>query len=194
MSNMIRLDDLENGYFIYQDTDAFCFGIDAVLLAHYPALREGDKVCDLCSGNGIIPLLIDSTAKKMGRNVRITGLELQQPMADLFTRSVAYNHLEDTITAVCGDVKEARALFGPASFSLVTCNPPYIASGSGLTAEADAKKIARHEIACTLEDVISAAAGILKEKGRFAMVHRPGRLAEIPSRAETDAAGPSLRG
>ena len=179
MSNMIRLDDLENGYFIYQDTDAFCFGIDAVLLAHYPALREGDKVCDLCSGNGIIPLLIDSTAKKTGRNVRITGLELQQPMADLFTRSVAYNHLEDTITAVCGDVKEARALFGPASFSLVTCNPPYIASGSGLTAEADAKKIARHEIACTLEDVISAATGILKEKGRFAMVHRPGRLAEI---------------
>ncbi|MBR3277669.1 MAG: SAM-dependent methyltransferase, partial [Lachnospiraceae bacterium] len=76
MSNMIRLDDLENGYFIYQDTDAFCFGIDAVLLAHYPALREGDKVCDLCSGNGIIPLLIDSTAKKTGRNVRITGLEL----------------------------------------------------------------------------------------------------------------------
>ena len=179
MRDRIRLDDLENGYFIYQDAEAFCFGIDAVLLAHYPALRDGDRVLDLCSGNGIIPLLIASTAEKTGRNVRITGLELQQPMADLFESSVEYNHLEDTITAVSGDVKEARALFGPASFSLVTCNPPYIASGSGLTAGADAKKIARHEIACTLEDVISAAAGILKEKGRLAMVHRPGRLAEI---------------
>lgn len=176
---MIRLDDLENGYSIYQDTDAFCFGIDAVLLAHYPVLRDRDKVCDLCSGNGIIPLLIANSAEKSGKHVHVTGMELQQPMTDLFHRSVMYNHLEDTITAICGDVKEARAHFGPASFSLVTCNPPYIAASRGILTEADARMLARHEIAITLEEVISAAAGILKEKGRLAMVHRPQRLMEI---------------
>lgn len=176
---MIRLDDLENGYSIYQDTEAFCFGIDAVLLAHYPALRDNDRVLDLCSGNGIIPILLAKEAEKNGQTVAITGLELQESMADLFDRSVSYNHLEKTITAVCGDVREARARFGPASFSLVTCNPPYIVAGKGLIAEADAKMLARHEIACTLSDVVTAAAGILKEKGRFAMVHRPQRLAEI---------------
>lgn len=176
---MIRLDDLENGYRIYQDTDAFCFGIDAVLLAHYPALRSGDKICDLCSGNGVIPILLAKTAEAEGKAVHITGLELQQPMAELFEKSVLYNHLENTITAECGDVKEACAHFGPASFSLVTCNPPYIAASKGILTETDAKMLARHEIACTLEDVVSAAAGILKEKGRFAMVHRPQRLAEI---------------
>ncbi len=176
---MIRLDDLENGYSIYQDTEAFCFGIDAVLLAHYPALRDNDRVLDLCSGNGVIPILLAKEAEKNGQTISITGLELQESMAALFDRSVSYNHLEKTVTAVCGDVREARARFGPASFSLVTCNPPYIAASKGLIAKADTKILARHEIACTLSDVVTAAAGILKEKGRFAMVHRPQRLAEI---------------
>jgi len=94
-------------------------------------------------------------------------------------RSVAYNHLEDSVTIETGDIKEASALFGKASFSVVTCNPPYMTGNHGLTNPHLPKAIARHEVLCTLEDVIRESAQVLKPKGRFYMVHRPFRLAEI---------------
>ena len=176
---MIRLDDLENGYYIYQDTDAFCFGIDAVLLAHFGKLKNNDRVLDLCTGNGIVPLLMHAVARDDGLTVRFDGLEIQAPIAQLATKSVCYNKLEESIAITTGDLREAATIYGPASFSVVTCNPPYMKARQGLRGETDAKTIARHEVMCTLEEIILQSSKVLKSRGRFIMVHRPARLAEI---------------
>ena len=130
---------------------------------------------DLGTGTGIIPILLK--AKTQGEH--FTGLEIQEQSAKMARRSVAYNHLEDSVTIETGDIKEASALFGKASFSVVTCNPPYMTGNHGLTNPHLPKAIARHEVLCTLEDVIRESAQVLKPKGRFYMVHRPFRLAEI---------------
>ena len=176
---MKRLDDLENGYRIWQDSEAFCFGIDAVLLAHYPVMKDGDCVMDLCTGNGVIPLIMHGTARDEAKRVSFRGLEIQEGAASLARESVNLNGLSNEIGIITGDVKEAANLFGAASFSLVTCNPPYTPGGGGLRGEDDRKTIARHEVLCTLSDVVEAASKLLKMKGRLAMIHRPSRLAEI---------------
>ena len=176
---MKRLDDLENGYRIWQDSEAFCFGIDAVLLAHYPVMKDGDCVMDLCTGNGVIPLIMHGTARDEAKRVSFRGLEIQEGAASLARESVRLNGLSDEIGIITGDVKEAANLFGAASFSLVTCNPPYTPGGGGLRGEDDRKTIARHEVLCTLSDVVEEASKLLKMKGRLAMIHRPSRLAEI---------------
>lgn len=170
-----RVDDLQNGYFVIQDPDKFCFGMDAVLLSGFARVRKGETVLDMCTGTGIIPILL--RAKTQGRH--FTGLEIQEECADMAGRSVAYNGLESDISIVCGDVKEAAAVFGAASFHVVTCNPPYMMGQHGLENPEMPKAIARHEILCTLEDVVSQAARVLSDRGRFYMVHRPFRLAEI---------------
>lgn len=170
-----RVDDLQNGYFVIQDPDKFCFGMDAVLLSGFARVRKGETVLDMCTGTGIIPILL--RAKTQGRH--FTGLEIQEECADMAGRSVAYNGLESDISIVCGDVKEAAAIFGAASFHVVTCNPPYMMGQHGLENPEMPKAIARHEILCTLEDVVSQAARVLSDRGRFYMVHRPFRLAEI---------------
>lgn len=171
-----RLDELHrNGYKIIQNEHAFCFGMDAVLLSGFAQVKEGERVLDLGTGTGIIPILLE--AKTKGKH--FTGLEIQKESADMAMRSVQYNHLEERISIVEGDIKEAGALFGPASFDVVTSNPPYMTGHHGLVNPDMKKAIARHEIYCTLEDVISQAARVLKDGGRFYMVHRPFRLAEI---------------
>ncbi len=170
-----RLDDLQNGYFIIQNTQGFCYGIDAVLLSGFAKVKPGENALDLGTGTGIIPILLK--AKTQGEH--FTGLEIQEQSAKMARRSVAYNHLEDSVTIETGDIKEASALFGKASFSVVTCNPPYMTGNHGLTNPHLPKAIARHEVLCTLEDVIRESAQVLKPKGRFYMVHRPFRLAEI---------------
>lgn len=175
LSEKERLDDLQNGYKIIQDMDDFCFGLDAVLLSWFAGLREKDQVLDMGTGNGIIPILL----RARNKGVHITGLEIQERSADLARRSVAYNCLEDDIEIVTGDIKEAAARFGKASFSVVTTNPPYMTGGHGLTNSQVSRKIARHEVLCSLEDIVSQASQVLKERGRFYMVHRPFRLAEI---------------
>ena len=175
LSEKERLDDLQNGYKIIQDMDDFCFGLDAVLLSWFAVLKENDRVLDMGTGNGIIPVLL--RARNSG--VHITGLEIQEKSASLARRSVAYNCLEEDIEIVTGDIKEAAARFGKASFSVVTTNPPYMTGGHGLTNPQESKRIARHEVFCSLEDIISQASLVLKERGRFYMVHRPFRLAEI---------------
>lgn len=171
-----RIDDLErNGYRIIQDTERFCFGMDAVLLSGFARVKDGAKVLDLGTGTGIIPILLEA---KTGAS-HLTGLEIQEDSADMARRSVRLNGLEKKIDIVMGDIKEAGSLFDAASFDVVTCNPPYMTDKHGLTNPSDAKAIARHEILCTLEDVISQAAKLLKPGGNFYMVHRPFRLAEI---------------
>ena len=171
-----RIDDLErNGYRIIQDTERFCFGMDAVLLSGFARAKDGSTVLDLGTGTGIIPILLEA---KTGA-AHLTGLEIQEDSADMARRSVRLNGLEEKIDIVTGDIKEAGSLFDAASFDVVTCNPPYMTDKHGLTNPNDAKAIARHEILCTLEDVISQAAKLLKPGGNFYMVHRPFRLAEI---------------
>lgn len=170
-----RIDDLQNGYYVIQDPEKFCFGMDAVLLSGFAKVKKGEKVLDMCTGTGIVPILL--RAKTEGRD--LTGLEIQEACAEMACRSVAYNDLENEIRIVQGDVKEAADLFGAASFHVVTCNPPYMIGQHGLQNPDQPKAIARHEVLCTLEDVVSQAARVLKDRGRFYMVHRPFRLAEI---------------
>ncbi len=171
-----RVDDLNrNNYKIIQNTKKFCFGMDAVLLSGFTKVHPGEKVLDLGTGTGIIPILLE--AKTEGKH--FTGLEIQDESADMARRSVAMNGLEDKIDIVIGDIKEASAHFGLASFQVVTSNPPYMNHGHGLVNPGDAKAIARHELLCTLEDVIREASRLLKPGGRFYLVHRPFRLVEI---------------
>ena len=108
-----------------------------------------------------------------------TGLEIQEEMADMAARSVLYNHLEDKIEIITGDIKEASRLFGLASFDVVTSNPPYMNDAHGLKNPDMQKAISRHEVLCTLEDVVREASRLLRPGGRFYMVHRPHRLIEI---------------
>ncbi len=171
-----RLDELHrNGYYIIQNPDLFCFGMDAVLLSGFAAVKPGEQALDLGTGNGIIPILLE--AKTEGEH--FTGLEIQERNVDMARRSVALNHLEHKISVVQGDIKDASKLFGASSFHVVTSNPPYMTGHHGLANPSEAKAIARHELLCTLEDVIREAAKLLPPKGRFYLVHRPFRLAEI---------------
>lgn len=171
-----RLDELHrNGYKIIQNQETFCFGMDAVLLSGFAKVKLGEKVLDMGTGTGIIPILLE--AKSQGKH--FTGLEIQKESADMARRSVAYNHLEDKISIVEGDIKEADRLFALASFDVITCNPPYMTGNHGLLNPNMPKAIARHELLCTFEDVARQAERLLKPGGRFYLVHRPFRLVEL---------------
>lgn len=171
-----RIDELHrNQYKIIQNSKKFCFGMDAVLLSGFAKVKAGETALDLGTGTGIIPILLE--AKTEGKH--FTGLEIQEESADMARRSVILNHIENKIDIVTGDIKEASKLFGAASFDVVTSNPPYMNNQHGLTNPDMPKAIARHEILCSLDDVVREAAKLLKPGGRFYMVHRPFRLVEI---------------
>ena len=171
-----RLDDLQrNGYKLIQNSTVFCFGMDAVLLTAFSTIKDGENMIDLGCGNGVIPILLKGKTK----GAHFTGLEIQDINVDMARRSVEYNGIGDSVDIVQGDIKEACAIFKKGSFDVVTSNPPYMTQNHGLTNPESHKAIARHELLCTLEDVVSAAAGLLKSGGRFYMAHRPQRLDEI---------------
>lgn len=171
-----RLDELQrNGYKIIQNPAKFCFGMDAVLLSGFAQIRKNDIVLDMGTGTGIIPILLEAKTEA----AHITGLEIQDESADMARRSVHFNGLENKIEIVTGDIKEAGNIFKPASFDVVTSNPPYMIGNHGIANTDGPKAIARHEILCTLEDIAVQVSTLLKQGGRFFMVHRPFRLAEI---------------
>lgn len=171
-----RIDDLQrNGYQIIQNPQKFCFGMDAVLLSGFVRVKPGAAVLDLGTGTGIIPLLIEAKTQA----AKICAIEIQEESADMARRSVAVNGLSQEIQIVVGDIKEASAIFGASVFDVVTTNPPYINDQHGLKNPSLPKAIARHEVLCTLEDVLRESAKLLRPGGRFYMVHRPQRLAEI---------------
>lgn len=171
-----RIDDLQcKGYQLIQKPKGFCFGVDAVLLAHFAKVKKDKTVLDLCTGSGVIPILLAAITK----GKFFCGLELQKDYADMAGRSVQLNHLEDKVNIVCGDVKDVKKLFSPASFQVVTVNPPYMTESHGLTNLYEPKTIARHEVALQLEDIIAAAGHVLPQGGTFFMIHKPFRLAEI---------------
>lgn len=171
---METLDDLQNGYYIIQKNNGFRFGIDAVLLSDFAKSATG-KVIDLCTGTGIIPLLLSAKSKAE----HIDAVEIQEEIAEMAKRSVAYNLLENKIDIKCADLKDAEKIYGKSVYDVVTVNPPYMRTGSGLLNETDGKTISRHEIKCTLEDVIKTSQALLKPHGKLFMVHRPSRLADI---------------
>ena len=171
-----RVDDLQrNGYRIIQRTDGFCFGMDAVLLSGFAMVKKGERALDLGTGTGIIPILLE--AKTEGEH--FSALEIQRKVANMARKSVSLNGLEEKIQIVEGDIREASQIFGAASFDVVTSNPPYMNDAHGLKNPDLPKAIARHEVLCTLDDVVREASRVLKTGGRFYMVHRPHRLAEI---------------
>ncbi|MBP5603778.1 MAG: tRNA1(Val) (adenine(37)-N6)-methyltransferase [Treponema sp.] len=175
---MEQIDTLSNNNKIIQDPDSFMFGIDAVLLAHFACggVRAGCNVFDLGTGNGIIPLLMEKACKAAS----FTGLEIQKKSVDLARRSVTLNGLENKIQIVQGDIKNIATLFSKHTFNVVTSNPPYMPFDKKQAQnDSEEKAIARHEIMCTLDDVVSAAEFLLHSHGRFFMIHRPERLSEI---------------
>lgn len=173
-----RLDDLQlAGLSLIQNPKWFCFGVDAVLLSDFAAknVKKGAKVLDLCTGNGIIPVLL--TAKTAAES--ICGVEIQEKVAEMAKRSVLLNGLEERVKIVAGDLKDAPNVFGKAVFDNITCNPPYKEVFGGAKNAEDTVSVARHEIFCTLEDVVAASGSLLKSGGKLCMIHRPERLVEI---------------
>ncbi len=171
-----RIDDLmRRGYRIIQNETKFCFGIDAALLAWFAQVKPREKVMDLCSGSGVVPILMDA------RNAcgDYTGLEIQEDMVEMAQRSAALNEAEDHIRFAAGDVKEASSLFPKSGYDVVTVNPPYMKHNVGLKNPDMSIAVARHEILLELSDVLREAAKLLRPGGRFYMIHRPGRLPEI---------------
>jgi len=175
---MERIDDLErSGLKLIQDSDKFCFGMDAVLLSGYAKVKDGETALDIGSGTGIIPILL--TAKTQGK--KFYGIEIQKDMADMAARSVALNHLEDKVEIIYGDIREADKYWKNGSLDVITCNPPYMNDMHGIKNPEETFAIARHEITCTLEAVLAQSSKLLKQNGRFYMVHRPHRLGDIMS-------------
>lgn len=171
-----RVDDLQHGGLqIIQNPEWFSFGIDAVLLSAYARVKKGGNVVDLCTGTGIVPLLLSARTT----SDRITGIELQADVADMARRSVALNHLEGRIEIVTADVMDLSGVLPKGSVDVVTCNPPYFKSQAGFYNATEIKKISRHEVALSLEGLFKSVSEILKPNGNFYMIHRPDRLVDI---------------
>lgn len=171
-----RIDDLQRcNLKIIQDPKKFCFGMDAVLLSYFATVRKGERALDLCTGNGILPILL--SGKYEGEH--FDGIEIQEESANLAVRSINANGIEDRVKVITGDIKQIDTYYDKATFDVVTCNPPYMIDTHGIKNPDSPKAIARHEILCDFTDVASAAAKMLKPGGRLYLVHRPFRLVEI---------------
>ena len=169
------IEDLGEGFKIIQNKTMFCYGTDASVLSDFIVAKPKEKLIDLCSGNGIIPILLCKKTKCSD----ITALELQTQVCELLERSVKLNDLTGKIKVVNADLRCVKENFLCGSFDVVTCNPPYMPVGTGKSNLSESVNIARHEIMCTLEDVIKSAAYLVKNGGRFYMVHRAERLSDI---------------
>ncbi|GAA6823772.1 tRNA1(Val) (adenine(37)-N6)-methyltransferase [Staphylococcus sp. 18_1_E_LY] len=172
-----RLDYLMKEHLrIIQNDEVFSFSTDALLLGHFTEVRKNDSIMDLCSGNGVVPLLLSYKTKR-----QIDGIEIQHQLIDMANRSIAFNQLTAQIQMYEMDLKAVRTQFKPSQYSLVTCNPPYFKSNQLHQHQKNAHKIARHEIMCSLEDCCIAARHLLKQGGRLVMVHRAERLMDVLS-------------
>lgn len=159
---------------IIQDKDKFSYGTDAIFLSDFAEAKG--SVVDLGTGTGIIPLRLYGNNPNIDK---IYGVEIQKEVAEMATRSVRLNGLDEKIEIIHMDLKDIEKSFGRNTIDVVTTNPPYMKSGGALVNAEDNFAISRHEIACTLEDIIKASEYLLKPLGRFYMVHRPDRLVDI---------------
>ncbi|MCD7906001.1 MAG: tRNA1(Val) (adenine(37)-N6)-methyltransferase [Clostridiales bacterium] len=182
-----RIDDLQrNGFKIIQNSDLFCFGTDAVLLAHFSRIKKGDRIVDLGTGNGVIPLLLCS----MYEDIKVTGVEIQPKNAELCRRNIELNGVGDRMSLIEGDIKDIRKYFTAGETQVVVTNPPYMRAEGSLKNESLEKRLARHEILIDLKGIAQAAAYLLKFGGRFFMVHKPERLKEIFKALEEEGIEP----
>lgn len=171
-----RIDDLQRGGLrVIQRADAFRFGTDAVLLADFAAPRRHDRVCDLGTGTGIIPLLLYARENTISAD----AVEIQPDMADMAARSMAMNGLNEKIRVLPGDLRSIRTLLPHARYDLVTCNPPYGKAGGTLLNPDASKRLARHEESCAIDDVACAAAWLLQNGGRLCCVFPAARMIEL---------------
>ena len=170
------VDDLQlNGLKLIQKQQGFRFGVDAVLLSHFANIKSRHRVIDLCTGTGIVPFL--AYGKYAPKEV--IGLEIQEDMVEMANRSSVLNNTTDIVKFVHGDLKDKALIDSLGKFDVLTVNPPYKLNNAGIVNPNDKLAIARHEVMCTLEDVIVAARRLLKDNGRMFIVHRPERLADI---------------
>ena len=170
------LEDLQcKGLLLIQKKNGFRFGTDAVLLADFARNIRSKNTLDLCTGTGIVPILLSGKTT----TPQIHGLEIQEDIAKMAQRSVSLNSLDERVHITCGDLKNSLSYYSPASFNLITCNPPYMKSGSAILNTSDNKIISRHEVMCTLEDIIKVSSKLLKPGGHLLMVHRPNRLVDV---------------
>ena len=170
-----RIDDLlTHNLKIIQSREVFSFSMDAVLLAHFATIPLKGKIIDLCTGNGVIPFLVSVYTK-----ADIIGIDIQERLVDMATRSVFLNNLTKQIKVVHGDLKDSPRIFGAGEFDLVTVNPPYLPLTGQDKNINKYVAIARHEVHTNLEEVIDTGNKLLKVGGRMAMVHRPSRLGDI---------------
>lgn len=171
-----RVDFIQRkGYKVIQNPEVFCFGIDAVLLADFSKVKKKDKVLDIGTGTGIIPILMFARYE----NKSYVGIDIQKDMIEMANRSIKMNKIEDHIEMRCLNIQDIMDYYPAGSFDIVTTNPPYMKGNAGLVSDNMAKMIARHEITCSLEDIIKNAAYVLRDKGHFYMIHRPHRLVDI---------------
>ena len=169
-----RTEDLQyKGLEFIQSDNYFAFGTDAVLLARFAVCKKGETIVDFGCGTGIIPVLLAADT-----DARFFGIEIQQGAAELAKRNVEHNKLENRIKIINGDIRNAKELIGGYADAVI-CNPPYDLPGSGAQKEKESLKIARYEIAITLEEIISSAADILQTGGRLYMIYRAKRTAEL---------------
>ena len=171
-----RIDDIGfGGLRLIQDTDTFCYGIDAVLLADFAARNRHKKIADLGTNNGIIPVILSA----ISRAEKITGIEKQDVPYGIAKRNVELNGLEDRIEIVHTDILNIAEHFPRGSFDAVVSNPPYMAKGTGVINEADMVTVARHETTADLEEFIKCASYLLADRGALYMIHRPARVVDI---------------
>lgn len=179
-----RIDDLGiNDLKIIQNKEYFCFGTDSVLLANFVKSENTNNVIlDLCSGSGVIPIIL--SAKKKYK--KIFGVELQSEMYDLFDRNIKINNLEDSIISINENVKNIKdirkkitSIMEKHKIDIITCNPPYKEIGTGLTTNHDVKTIAKCEVMCNLEDIFITSSKLLGKGGKLYLVHKPERLSDL---------------
>ena len=169
-----RLDEF-SGLKVIQKIHGPSFSLDAILLARFATVKKGDVAADLGAGGGIVSLILASTTEVE----RVTGFEIQSELVDVARRNVILNHLEDKVHILEADLRTVTKTQPPGQFDLLVCNPPYRRAGSGRINPNPLKAIARHEIKCTLEDVLQAAFHLLKNRGRIALVYRPDRVVDL---------------
>lgn len=170
------LDDLQiKNFKIFQKKQGFRFGMDAVLLGNFAKVLKHHDVIDLCSGTGIIPFII--AGKKEYR--RILGLEIQDDLVEMANRSSDLNDLTEKVSFLKCDIRDLESLKAFSKVDVITVNPPYKVNNSGILNDNEADKISRHEILCTLEDVIVASLVLLKDNGKMFMVNRADRIADV---------------
>lgn len=173
-----RIDDLQfKNLKIIQNENGFCFGIDAILLSDFAKeMKKAETIVDFCTGTGIIAILLSGKVKKAKK---IYAVEIQEDVCEMAQRSVELNKLEEKIEILNMDLKKVHEVINQGTVDAITVNPPYKPINSGVISEKNSKMISRHEILCTLEEIIIEANKLLKFNGQFFMVHRPERLADI---------------